>query len=112
VSFQTNWLKHFSWLSYSFLLESGICRHCILSPTKFPKEQHQEYWSPHLSKIHTLRHRALGKDGVLNCYEQSLMHKYATEQADLFKQTFESPDKLRVDSQMARSEGNQVKQNE
>ena len=40
------------------------------------------------------------------------MHKYATEQADLFKQTFESPDKLRVDSQMARSEGNQVKQNE
>ena len=36
------------------------------------------------------------------------MHKYATKQADLFKQTFENPDRYRVDSQQATSVANQA----
>ena len=39
------------------------------------------------------------------------MHKYATEQADLFKQTFENPDRCRVDSQLATSVANQATEN-
>ena len=39
------------------------------------------------------------------------MHKYATEQADPFKQTFENPDRYRVDSQLATSVANQAIKN-
>ena len=39
------------------------------------------------------------------------MHKYATEQADLFKQTCKNPDRCRVDSQLATSIANQATKN-
>ena len=39
------------------------------------------------------------------------MHKYATKQADLFKQIFENPDRYRVDSQLATSVANQAIEN-
>ena len=39
------------------------------------------------------------------------MHKYATQWADLFKQTFENPDRYRVDSQLATSVANQAIEN-
>ena len=55
--------------------------------------------------------KALGNDGILNCHEQSVIHKYATHQADLFKQTFENPDRNRVDSQLATSIANQAIEN-
>ncbi len=32
VSFQYNWLQSFPWLSYSTILQGGICRYCILFP--------------------------------------------------------------------------------
>ena len=39
------------------------------------------------------------------------MRKYATQQADLFKQTFENPDRYRVDSQLATSIANEATEN-
>ena len=37
VSFQSKWLKQFPWLCYSYILEGGICCHCILFPYKVTK---------------------------------------------------------------------------
>lgn len=109
VSFQSKWLKQFPWLCYSNLLEGGICSHCILFPHKVTKGTTPGVLvtAPY-QKSYT---KALGKDGILNCHEQSVMHKYATEQADLFKQTFENPDRCRVDSQLATSVANQATEN-
>ena len=89
------------------LLVMGSC--CILFPYRVTKGKtpgllvavpYQKSYS-----------KALGKDGILNCHEQSVMHKYASHQADLFKQTFENPDRYRVDSQLATSVANQVIEN-
>ena len=109
VFFQSKWLKQFPWLCYSNLLEGGICSHCILFPHKVTKGTTPGVLvtAPY-QKSYT---KALGKDGILNCHEQSVMHKYATEQADLFKQTFENPDRCRVDSQLAASVANQATEN-
>lgn len=109
VSFQTRWLKQFPWLYYSYILEGGICCHCILFPNKVTMGT-----TPGLlvtvpyQKSYTI---ALRNDGILNCHDQSVIHKYATEQANLFKQTFENPDRYRVDSQLATSVANQAFEN-
>ena len=101
VSFQSKWLKQFPWLCYSYILEGGICCHCILFPYNLPREQHQVYWSQYHTRNLT----------PLNCHEQSVMRKYATQQADLFKQTFENPDRYRVDSQLATSIAHEATEN-
>lgn len=109
VSFQSKWLKQFPWLCYSYILEGGVCSHCILFPYKVTKGTTPGVLvTVPYQKSYT---KALGKDGILNCHEQSVMHKYATEQANLFKQTFENPDRYRVDSQLATSVANQATEN-
>ena len=109
VSFQSKWLKQFPWLCYSYILEGGICSHCILFPNKVTKGTTPGVLvTVPYQKSYT---KALGKDGILNCHEQSAMHRYATEQADLFKQTFQNPDRYRVDSQLATAEANQATEN-
>ena len=40
--------------------------------------------------------KALGKDGILVTHENTVMHKCASDKADLFAQTFQNP-KGRVD---------------
>ena len=84
VSFQSKWLKQFPWLWYTYILEGGICCHCILFPYKVTKGTTPGLLVTVLyQKSYT---KALGMDSILNCHEQSVMHKYATKQADLFKQ--------------------------
>lgn len=38
--------------------------------------------------------KALGKDGILVCHEETVMHRNAAEKADLFKQNLPNPDQI------------------
>ena len=92
VSFQQHWLLEFTWLSYSYLLSGGICRHCILFPEQPGRGnglgQGNRSGTFILSAYQHSYSKALGKDGVLVSHSKSVMHVRATERADLFLRNF------------------------
>ena len=83
VSFQHKWLEQFPWLSYSAVLSGGICRYCILFPEQPVRGSNLGVGSRSgilvLSPYQKPYSKALGKDGVLVCHEQTQMHRHATE---------------------------------
>lgn len=92
VSFQQHWLLEFTWLSYSYLLSGGICRHCILFPEQPGRGdglgQGNRSGTFILSAYQHPYSKALGKDGILVSHSKSIMHVCATERADLFLRNF------------------------
>ena len=81
------------WLSYSTILEGRICKHCILFP-EHPKRGGSQGAIPGVLVLVVYQspyNKALGKDGILVCYEKSLMHCHATNQADLFLLSVRNP---------------------
>ena len=111
ATFQVGWIEHFLWLSYSSLLSGGICRYCIL----FPEQPHQGsglgvgstrsgvlILSP-FQKPYT---KALGRDNILVCHEETL----AAERADLFLRNFTKPEE-RINSIMMREKEKQLEEN-
>lgn len=94
VTFQRRWIEQFPWLSYSSILEGGICKHCILFPEQ-PKRGGSQGTIPGvlvLAVYQSPYNRALGKDGILVCHENSIMHCHATNLADLFLLSVKNPD--------------------
>lgn len=63
------------------LLQLHTWRWYLLSLHLIPLQSYQGNWTPGVlvtvlyQKSYT---KALGKDGILNCHEESVMHKYAT----------------------------------
>ena len=94
VTFQHRWMEQFPWLSYSSILEGGICKHCILFPEQ-PKRGGSQGAIPGvlvLTVYQSPYNKALGKDGILVCHEKSIMHCHATKQVDLFLLSVRNPD--------------------
>lgn len=89
ASFQHRWLENFTWLSYSNALGGGMCAVVVFSSLAEPPERGGTkrgrpgvlVLSPY-QKSYT---KALGKDGILVWHEETVMHRHAAEQADLFK---------------------------
>ena len=83
VSFQYKWLEHFPWLSYSTLLAGGLCRYCTLFPEPPVRGSTLGVGSRSgvlvLSPYQKPYSKALGKDGVLVCHEQTQMHCHSAE---------------------------------
>ena len=105
VSFQCTWLEKFPWLSYSNILEGGICRYCILFPEN-PTRGGSQGANPGVLVLTAYRSKyskALGKDGVLVCHEQTQMHRTEMQLADTFLQTQRNPS-VRVDSLLLRQQ--------
>ena len=97
VSFQSKWLKQFPWLCYSYILEGGICCHCILFPYKVTKGTTPGLFvTVPYPKSYT---KALGKDGMSNLWCMN---------TQLNRQT--SPNRYRVESQLETSIANQTLQ--
>ncbi len=112
VSFQLQWLQKFPWLSYSNVLEGGICRHCVLFPEK-PNRGGSQGAKPGVLVLSAYQRpytKALGKDGILVCHERSLMHRHATESADLFRLSYDNPS-TRVDSRLLKQQEQQAEKN-
>ena len=112
VIFQHRWMDQFPCLSYSSILEWGICKHCILFPEQ-PKRGGSQGAIPGvlvLSVYQSPYNKALGKDGILVCHEKSTMHCHATNQADLFLLSVRNPDSQIDVRSMAQSD-QQVKKN-
>eukprot|EP00731_Ephydatia_muelleri_P004382 Em0002g558a len=65
VTFQHRWMDQFPWLSYSSILDGGICKHCILFPEQ-PKRGLAKvlYQVFVLSVYQSPYKKALGKDGM------------------------------------------------
>lgn len=88
VSFQLHWLEQFPWLSYSSVLSGGICRYCILFPEQPSRGEGLGCGSRSgvliLSPYRSSYSKALGKDGVLSCHDNTVMHHRATEKVDFF----------------------------
>ena len=92
VSFQLRRLEQFPWLSYSRVVSGGICRYCILFPEKPGRGEGLGRYNRSgvliLSPYQGSYYKALGKDGVLVCHNQTVMHCRAAERADLFLRNF------------------------
>ena len=92
VFFQLRWLEQFPWLSYSSVLSGGICRYCILFPEQPGRGEGLGRCSRSgvlfLSPYQSSYSKALGKDGVLNCHENTVMHRRATEKVNFSFATF------------------------
>ncbi|KAL5499681.1 hypothetical protein EMCRGX_G011138 [Ephydatia muelleri] len=68
VTFQHTWMDQFPWLSYSTILEGGICKLCILFPEQ-PKRGGSQGAIPGVLAVYQSPHnKALGKDGILNLF--------------------------------------------
>ena len=113
VSFQLKWLEQFPWLSYSALLSGGICRCCILFPEQVCRggglgggRSGCLILSPYKKPYS----KALGKDGVLVCHEQTVMHNRAAERADLFLRNVNNPTE-RVDTRLMNGKNQQAEEN-
>ena len=92
VSFQLRWLEQFPWLSYSRVVSGGICRYCILFPEKPGRGEGLGRYNRSgvliLSPYQGSYSKALGKDGILVCHNQTVMHCRAAERADIFLRNF------------------------
>ena len=115
VSFQYRWLEQFPWLSYSSVLSGGICRYCILFPEPPVRGSSNlgvgsRSGTLVLSPYQKPYSKALGKDGVLVCHEQTQMHCHAAERADLFLRNFNNPSE-RVDVRLMKEREQQVDEN-
>ena len=112
VSFQRKWMEDYEWLSYSNVLQGGICRYCILFP-EHPQRGGSKGGNPGIlvtvpyQKPFT---KALGKDGVLVIHEGTVVHRHAMVQADLFKLSFEKADS-RVDTMLLKHKDQQSLEN-
>lgn len=109
ASFQLRWLEQFPWLSYSNVLEGGLCRYCILFPEQ-PGRGGSQGSNPGvlvLSSYQKPYTKALGKDGVLTSHENSLMHHHAAEKADLFTLSSET----RIDNRLLKQQAQQGEKN-
>ena len=112
VTFQRRWMEQFPWLSYTSVLEGGICRHCILFPEQ-PKRGGSLGATPGslvLTVYQSPYNKALGKGGIFACHEKSIMHCHATKQADLFLLGVTNPDS-RIDVHLMAQSDQQVKEN-
>ena len=112
VTFQHRWMDQFPWLSYSSILDGGICKHCILFPEQ-PKRGGSHGAIPGVlvqSVYQSPYNKALGQDGILVCHEKSTMHCHATNQADLFLLSVRNPDS-RIDVRLMGLSDQQVKEN-
>ena len=113
VSFQHRWLEQFLWLSYSAVLSGGTCRYCILFPE--PPVRGSNLGIGNHSGIFVLApyqkpySKALGKDSVLVCHEQTQMHCHSAERADLFLRNFSTLSE-RVDVRLMREREQQVEE--
>lgn len=114
VYFQHRWLEQFPWLSYSSVLAGGICRCCILFPEAPGRGSNLGVGSRSgtlvLSPYQKPYSKALGKDGVLVCHEQTQMHCHSAERADLFIKNFNSPSR-RVDVRLIMEREQQIEEN-
>ena len=101
VSFQRTWLDRFPWLSYSNFVKGGLCRYCIVFPDS-PTRGGGQGASPGVLVLSAYKYsyaKALGKDGILVCHEQSQMHRNSEQLVDVFIQTERNPN-ARVDTQL------------
>jgi hypothetical protein len=114
VSFQHRWLEQYPWFSYSAVLSGGICRYCILFPEQPGRGSNLGIGNRSgilvLSPYQKPYSKALGKDGVLVCHEQTQMHCHAAERADLFLRNFHNPSE-RVDMRLMKVREQQVDEN-
>ena len=112
VSFQKAWLDRFPWLSYSNVADGGLCRYCILFPEQPPRGGNQG-GTPGVLILSAYQYsyaKALGKDGVLVCHEQSQMHRNAQKLVDIFLHTQLNPH-AHIDTQLLRQANHQEQTN-
>ena len=112
VHFQHHWLQRFPWLSYSKLLEGGLCRYCILFPQQ-PARGGIEAGKPGVLVLRPYKKpysKALGKDGILNMHENNSVHRSAAEKVDFFLQSFQNPS-ARIDHRLLNEQVEQEKAN-
>ena len=95
-------------------LEVAICQYCILFPEKPGRGSNLGVGSKSglliLSPYQKPYSKALGKDGLLVCHEQTSMRCHAAERADFFIRNFNSPSE-RVDSRVMKEREQQVDEN-
>ena len=112
VHFQRRWLEQFPWLSYSTGISGGTCRFCILFPAQ-PQRGGSLVARPGvlvLTPFQKPYSKALGKDGILVCHELTTMHHNSTEQANLYKHNFITPE-ARVDTRLMKQHDQQAVEN-
>ena len=94
ASFQRQWLTKFPWLVYSRRLKGGLCKSCILFPHR-PEKGGRKGAAPGVLVLQPFEKgltRALRKDGILTCHEQSSMHAISQQQTCFFIHNEMSPE--------------------
>ena len=112
-TFSERWLESFHWLSYSSVLEGGICRYCILFPEQPSCRGGGLSGKPGVLVLAPYQKpypEALGKDGILTLHEKSGMHRHATEKVDFFVRGFQDPSE-RIDIRLLKQQAEQEKIN-
>ena len=111
ISSQHKWLEQFRWLSYSAILSGGICKCCILFPEQPVRGSNLGTSCRSgvlvLSPYQKPYSKALGKDGVLVCHEQTLMH---CQKADLFLRNFNNRGE-RIDARLMKAREQHMEDN-
>ena len=74
--FQHSWLEKYGWLVYSPAAGGGICKYCTLFASKNDK---RKYVGLLVIKTFVNLVKAVGKDGVLENYQNNQYHKYAVQ---------------------------------
>ena len=88
--FQHSWLEKYGWLVYSPAAGSGICKYCTLFASKNDK---RKYVGLLVIKTFVNLVKAVGKDGVLENYQNNQYHKYAVQLALLLIQHQKIPER-------------------
>ena len=97
------------------MLAGGICRYCTLFPE--PPGRGSSLGVGSRSGILVLlpykkpHSKALGKDGVPVCYEQTSMHCGSAQKADHFLRNFNNPDEM-IDSRIRKQKDQQAEENQ
>jgi hypothetical protein len=89
LSFQQSWLKELPWLVYSPLLEGGLCKYCVLFPTKNPKVAPGQL----VTTVFQNYRKAKGSDrGILDKHRELQYHKDAMAAGVDFKRHAKKPE--------------------
>ena len=86
LSFQHSWMMQFPWLSFSKLLNGGICKFCVMFPQLDIQHQHTFVTQPF-----TAYKKALGKNSSLLKHHNSEHHKNAKVQYQTTMTSLEKP---------------------
>ena len=86
LSFQSSWMNQFPWLTFSKLLNGGLCKFCVMFPQS--DVQHQNAF---VTQPFTAYKKALGKTSALLKHQNSEHHKNAKSVYHTTKMTSEVP---------------------